>query len=110
MEWMLSANMGELMKFGVKIYRYQKGFIHSKTIVSDRKVCSIGTSNLDIRSFKLNFEVNAFIYNDEISKQQEEIFFKDQEDCRLVTQEEYDSRSRSLKIKEAIIRLVSPIL
>ena len=74
------------------------------------KVCSIGTSNLDIRSFKLNFEVNAFIYNDEISKQQEEIFFKDQEDCRLVTQEEYDNRSRSLKIKEAIIRLVSPIL
>ncbi|MBU3103223.1 cardiolipin synthase [Clostridium gasigenes] len=110
MEWMLSANMGELMKFGVKIYRYQKGFIHAKTIVSDSKVCSIGTSNLDIRSFKLNFEVNAFIYNDEISKQQEEIFFKDQEDCRLVTQEEYDSRARSLKIKEAIIRLVSPIL
>ncbi len=110
MEWMLSANMGELMKFGVKIYRYQKGFIHAKTIVSDSKVCSIGTSNLDIRSFKLNFEVNAFIYNDEISKQQEEIFFKDQEDCRLVTKEEYDSRSKSLKIKEAIIRLVSPIL
>ncbi|MBB6624587.1 cardiolipin synthase [Clostridium gasigenes] len=110
MEWMLSANMGELMKFGVKIYRYQKGFIHAKTIVSDSKVCSIGTSNLDIRSFKLNFEVNAFIYNDEISKQQEEIFFKDQEDCRLVTKEEYDSRSTSLKIKEAIIRLVSPIL
>ncbi|MBB6713591.1 cardiolipin synthase [Clostridium gasigenes] len=110
MEWMLSANMGELMKFGVKIYRYQKGFIHAKTIVSDSKVCSIGTSNLDIRSFKLNFEVNAFIYNDEISKQQEEIFFKDQEDCRLVTQEEYDSRATSLKIKEAIIRLVSPIL
>ena len=110
MEWILSANMGELMKFGVKIYRYEKGFIHSKTIVSDGKICSIGTSNLDIRSFKLNFEVNAFIYDDKISKQQEEIFFKDQEDCRLVTQEEYDGRSRSLKIKEAIIRLISPIL
>ncbi|MGL5086593.1 MAG: cardiolipin synthase [Clostridium sp.] len=110
MEWMLSANMGELMKFGVKIYRYQKGFIHSKTIVSDGKVCSIGTSNLDIRSFKLNFEVNAFIYNDKISKQQEEIFFKDQEDCKLVTQEDYDSRTRWLKMKEAVIRLVSPIL
>lgn len=110
MEWILSANMGELMKFGVKIYRYQKGFIHSKTIVSDGKVCSIGTSNLDIRSFKLNFEVNAFIYDDRISKQQEEIFFKDQEDCKLVTQEDYDARTRWLKIKEAVIRLVSPIL
>lgn len=110
MEWILSANMGELMKFGVKIYRYQKGFIHSKTIVSDRKICSIGTSNLDIRSFKLNFEVNAFIFNDKISKQQEEIFFKDQEDCKFVTKEEYDNRTTGLKIKEAIIRLVSPIL
>lgn len=110
MEWMLSANMGELMKFGVKIYRYQKGFIHSKTIVSDGKVCSIGTSNLDIRSFKLNFEVNAFIYDDKISKQQEEIFFKDQDDCKLVTQEEYDNRTIWLKMKEAVIRLVSPIL
>lgn len=110
MEWILSANMGELMKFGVKIYRYQKGFIHSKTIVSDGKICSIGTSNLDIRSFKLNFEVNAFIYDERISKQQEEIFFKDQEDCKIVTQEEYDNRSRALKIKEAMIRLVSPIL
>lgn len=110
MEWILSANMGELMKSGVKIYRYQKGFIHSKTIVSDRKVCSIGTSNLDIRSFKLNFEVNAFIYDEKISRQQEEIFFKDQEDCKLVTEEDYNNRSRWLKIKEAIIRLLSPIL
>lgn len=110
MEWMLSANMGELMKFGVRIYRYQKGFIHSKTIVSDGKVCSIGTSNLDIRSFKLNFEVNAFIYDEKISKQQEEIFFKDQEDCKLVAQEEYDNRTTWLKMKEAVIRLVSPIL
>lgn len=110
MEWILSANIGELIKVGVKIYRYQKGFIHSKTIVSDGEVCSIGTSNLDIRSFKLNFEVNAFIYDDRISKQQEEIFFKDQEDSKLVTQKEYDNRSRWLKIKEAIIRLISPIL
>lgn len=110
MEWILSANIGELINVGVKIYRYQKGFIHSKTIVSDGEVCSIGTSNLDIRSFKLNFEVNAFIYDDRISKQQEEIFFKDQEDSKLVTQKEYDNRSRWLKIKEAIIRLISPIL
>lgn len=110
MEWILSANIGELINVGVKIYRYQKGFIHSKTIVSDGEVCSIGTSNLDIRSFKLNFEVNAFIYDDRISKQQEKIFFKDQEDSKLVTQKEYDNRSRWLKIKEAIIRLISPIL
>lgn len=110
MKWILSANMGDLMEWGVKFYTYQKGFIHSKTIVSDGKVCSIGTANLDIRSFQLNFEINAIIYDDKFSKEQEDIFIKDIEDCKLVTMEEYENRSRALKIKEALIRLVAPIL
>ncbi len=110
MEWMLSANIGLLIDYGIKFYRYQKGFIHAKTIVSDGKVCSIGTANLDIRSFKLNFEVNAIMYNEEISKEQESIFYKDQEKCKLVTKHEYDNRSRSLRIKESLIRLIAPIL
>ncbi|MDU1314647.1 cardiolipin synthase [Clostridium septicum] len=110
MEWMLSSNIGDLLEVGVKIYRYQRGFIHSKTIVADGKVSSIGTANLDIRSFKLNFEINAVIYDEEFSKKQEQIFFKDEQDCKLVTREEYESRSRGLKIKEAIIRLIAPIL
>lgn len=110
MKWILSANMGELMEWGVKFYTYQKGFIHSKTIVSDGKVCSIGTANLDIRSFQLNFEINAIIYDDKFSKEQENIFIKDIEDCKLVTMDEYENRSRALKIKEALIRLVAPIL
>ncbi|MDZ7543892.1 cardiolipin synthase, partial [Clostridium perfringens] len=81
MEWILSANMGELMECGVKIYRYQKGFIHSKTIVADGNVCSIGTANLDIRSFQLNFEINAFIFEEVFAKAQEEVFYKDIEVC-----------------------------
>ncbi len=110
MEWMLSANIGIMLDYGIKIYRYQKGFIHSKTIVSDGEVCSIGTANLDIRSFKLNFEVNAFIYGEKVAKEQEEIFYKDQEDSILVIRDEYDKRTRGLKIKESLIRLVAPIL
>lgn len=110
MEWMLSANIGLLIDYGIKFYRYQKGFIHAKTIVSDGKVCSIGTANLDIRSFKLNFEVNAIMYNEQISKEQENIFYKDQEKCKLVTKHEYNNRSRSLRIKESLIRLIAPIL
>ena len=65
---------------------------------------------MDIRSFKLNFEVNAIMYNEEISKEQENIFYKDQEKCKLVTKKEYDNRSRSLRIKESLIRLIAPIL
>lgn len=110
MEWILSANIGLLIEYGIKIYRYGNGFIHSKTIVADGEVCSIGTANLDIRSFKLNFEVNAFIYDETISKEQEKIFLDDQLKSKLVIKEEYYKRSRSLRIKESLIRLLAPIL
>lgn len=110
MEWMLSANIGLLIEYGIKIYRYGNGFIHSKTIVADGEVCSIGTANLDIRSFKLNFEINAFIYNETVAKEQEKIFLDDQLKSKLVTKEEYYKRSINLRIKESLIRLLAPIL
>lgn len=110
MAWILSANIGELMEYGVKIYKYEKGFIHSKTIVADGRIASIGTANLDIRSFQLNFEINAIIFNCDFASKQEEIFKKDIEDSKLVTLEEYNNRGRTIRIKEALIRLIAPIL
>lgn len=110
MEWILSANMGELMESGVRIYKYQKGFIHSKTITADGKVASIGTANLDIRSFQLNFEINAIIFDSDFTKEQEEIFANDIKDSKQVILEEYDTRGRYIRIKEALIRLIAPIL
>lgn len=110
MQWAASSYVGELLEAGVKIYSYQNGFIHAKTIVADGLVMSIGTANLDIRSFKLNFEVNAFIYDDRIAKDGEKQFMNDIECSDEITMEIYDSRSLSLKIKESLIRLVSPIL
>jgi cardiolipin synthase len=110
MQWAASSYVGELLEAGVKIYSYQNGFIHAKTIVADGLVMSIGTANLDIRSFKLNFEVNAFIYDDRIAKDGEKQFIKDMECSEEITREIYDGRSLSLKIKESLIRLVSPIL
>ena len=110
MEWILSSTMGELMECGVKIYRYQKGFIHAKTIVADGKISTVGTANLDIRSFQLNFEVNAIIYDSKIAKYLERIFNDDINDCKLVSLEEYNNRGRVIRIKEALIRLIAPIL
>ena len=110
MEWILSSTMGELMECGVKIYRYQKGFIHAKTIVADGKISTVGTANLDIRSFQLNFEVNAIIYDSKIAKDLENIFNRDISDCKLVSLEEYNNRGRAIRIKEALIRLIAPIL
>ena len=92
------------------MYLYQNGFIHAKTIVADGKVCTVGTANMDMRSYCLNFEVNAFIYDDRVANNLETQFFKDIEDCKVMTKEEYDKRSIALRIRESIIRLISPIL
>lgn len=110
MNWAASAYIGELIYAGAKIYTYQNGFIHAKTIVVDGKVSTIGTANMDIRSFKLNFEVNAFIFDDEVARNLEDQFFRDIDDSELITKAEYDSRSNWMKIKESIVRLVSPVL
>jgi cardiolipin synthase len=110
MKWAASSYIGELLQAGIKIYKYQNGFIHAKTIVVDSAVISIGTANLDIRSFKLNFEVNAFIFDDRIAKDGETQFMKDIQESEEVTKEIYDNRSINIRIKESLIRLVSPIL
>ncbi|MCE5219923.1 MAG: cardiolipin synthase [Clostridium sp.] len=110
MPWAASSYIGELLEAGIKVYRYKNGFIHAKTIVADSTVMSIGTANLDIRSFKLNFEVNAFIFDDRIAKNGEMQFMKDIKESEEVTKKIYDNRSISIRIKESLIRLVSPIL
>ena len=110
MKWAASAYIGDLLNAGAKVYLYQNGFIHAETIVADGKVCTVGTANMDMRSYCLNFEVNAFIYDDRVANNLETQFFKDIEDCKVMTKEEYDKRSISLRIRESIIRLISPIL
>ena len=110
MKWAASSYIGELLDAGVRIYGYKNGFIHAKTIVSDSGIMSIGTANMDIRSFKLNFEVNAFIYDDRIAIDGENQFRKDMELSDEITKEVYNNRKLLLRIEESLIRLVSPIL
>ncbi|WDV46843.1 cardiolipin synthase [Clostridiaceae bacterium M8S5] len=108
--WATYSYIGDLLKAGVKAYVYNKGFLHAKTFVVDGNICSVGTANVDIRSFKLNFEVNALIYDKEVSSRLKEIFEKDMKNCSEITREVYENRSRIIRIKEAISRLLSPIL
>lgn len=109
--WASYSYAGELLKFGAKLYTYdENSFLHAKTIVMDDAVCSIGTANMDIRSFELNFEVNAFIYSSEISQKQKSIFENDILNSREITLDLYNSRSTSVKVKESISRLLSPVL
>lgn len=108
--WASLSYIGELLKAGVKCYTYKKGFLHSKVLIMDDFVSSIGTANMDIRSFELNFEVNAFMYDEGINKNLTENFLKDIENCNEITPEKYIKRSNWIKIKESFSRLLSPIL
>jgi len=108
--WASMSYLKELLEAGVRVYQYQKGFIHSKTLVVDGLVSSIGTANMDLRSFKLNFEVNAFIYNKEVSQKLEEDFFNDLKNSKEISYYDYENRSLFLRIMESLARLFSPLL
>lgn len=108
--WAGLSYIGELLEAGVRFYTYENGFLHSKTFIMDDFVTSIGTANLDIRSFKLNFEVNAFIYDGEVNRKTVEQFNLDLEHCKEITIKEYQQRSNIVKLKESVSRLLSPIL
>ena len=95
---------------GVTIYTYQRGFLHAKTMLIDGKMSSVGSANLDFRSFKLNFEINAFIYDSDTTDQLEQIFVNDIRNSRVVTAAVFDQQSRWLRFKQRFSRLLSPIL
>lgn len=100
----------QLTEQGVKIYRYDKGFLHSKTVVVDDQISSVGSANLDFRSFKLNFEANAFLYGNSFAKKMKQIFEKDEQDCTLLDNEFFAKQSWWRKFKQYFSRLLSPIL
>ncbi|MBC8146819.1 MAG: cardiolipin synthase, partial [Bacteroidetes bacterium] len=100
----------ELLEVGVKIYYYQKGFTHSKLIIVDDVFSSVGTANMDIRSFNQNFEVNALIYDEKITAILKKGFIDDLENSYLVTYEDFSERPVYVKFIESIARLFSPLL
>ncbi|UQZ82656.1 Major cardiolipin synthase ClsA [Paenibacillus konkukensis] len=108
--WASRSYLGELLDNGVRCYLYEGGFLHAKTIVIDGKVASVGTANIDIRSFKLNFEINAFIYDTKTAGKLEELFAADLHHSRELTLESYKRRSYVSQLKESIARLLSPLL
>ncbi len=108
--WASMANVEELLRAGVKIHKYTKGFTHAKLLMVDGVAASIGTANLDIRSFLLNFEVNAFIYDKEIVYRLEKDFLIDIEDSVEISIEEHLKRPLIEKVKESTGRLLSPLL
>jgi len=102
--------LSEVLASGVKIYFYDKGFLHAKTIVADDCFASVGSTNIDVRSYHLDFEIDAYMYDRTVAAQLKEFFLRDIEDAELVTPEKWAQRSRFEKLKESLARLFSPLL
>lgn len=108
--WATYSYVAELMRAGAKIYVYDHGFLHAKTLAIDSEVCTVGSANFDRRSFRLNFETNVVIYDDRVTKELEAEFEKDMILSWELTPQIYKNRSLRIKIKEPISRLLSDIL
>ena len=103
--------LGELMKCGVKVFLYDKNsFIHAKTMTIDGKLCTLGTANMDIRSFQLNYELNTVIYDDEITKNLDAIFLSDLKKSREFTLYEYENCGKFNMFIEGLTRIFSSLL
>lgn len=108
--WATYSNVGELLKTGARVYMYENGFIHAKTLLADGKIATVGTANIDVRSFRLNFEVNAFLYDQTLVQELVHIFDEDTKQSRELTYQQYLTRPFMIRFKESISRLLSPIL
>lgn len=109
-QWASRSYFTELMEAGIKIYLYNKGFNHGKIMTIDGHFCSVGTANMDDRSFKENFEITAMIYNREITEILESHLIEDEEDCTLLNLETWKNLRLHNNIKESVARLFSPLL
>ncbi|MCM0648236.1 cardiolipin synthase [Clostridium swellfunianum] len=103
--------LAELIRCGAKVYFYSKdSFIHSKVMTIDSKISTIGTANMDIRSYELNYEINAVIYDDAKTKELENQFFADLDKSIEISIEDFDNITRFHKILEATARVFSALL
>lgn len=103
--------LAELMRCGVQVYFYNnKSFIHAKVMTVDSKICTVGTANMDIRSYELNYEINAVIYDSEITEKLEKDFYEDIQRSTRFTIDDYDSSPVYIKLLEAGTRLFSALL
>lgn len=109
-EYATNSYIEVLIEAGVEIYQYTKGFVHAKTMIVDGVFSTVGTSNLDYRSFNINFEVNALIYDEAFSKQLTELFNEDLKDCDKIYYQNWKNRSKFIKFKESMARLAAPLL
>ncbi|NKF08794.1 cardiolipin synthase [Clostridium gasigenes] len=103
--------IAELVRCGAKVYLYSnKGFIHSKILTVDNEICTVGTANMDIRSFELNYEINTVIYDKYVTEDLNNIFLQDLKNCTDFNLDTFDKSSLIDRFINGLCRLFSSIL
>lgn len=102
--------IAECLRSGIKIYLYKPGMLHSKNIIIDEEIASVGSTNFDFRSFEHNFEANLFVYSRDFNRRLSDVFVADLKHSHRVLASHWSNRPRGMKVAESVIRLLSPIL
>lgn len=102
--------ISQCLAAGIKIYLYQPGMLHAKSMIIDDDLVTAGSTNFDFRSFENNFECNIFIHDAEVNSKMRDIFYADMKECVKVQKEKWHARPLRHRFFESLLRLVSPIL
>ena len=108
--WIAETYFAELIEAGIEIFRYKAGFLHSKDIIVDEKISTVGTCNFDMRSFEINYEVNAVFFNEEISKDLKKQFIEDLGVCEKFDEVRLKKVTFRKRLRNSIFKLISPIM
>ncbi len=100
----------QCLKSGIKVYLYDPGMLHAKTMIIDDGFVTAGSTNFDFRSFENNFECNLLIYDPGVNRKMKDIFFNDLTRCSKLSLSEWRRRPLPQRFLESLLRLVSPIL
>ena len=110
-EWASRSYVMQTVESGVKIYLYKAGFNHSKLLVSDDALCTVGSTNIDFRSFENNFEANAFIYDEQMACRLKDVYLQDvKESVLLEDVRDLGKQTFIQRLWESLVRLISPLL
>lgn len=108
--WASNTYIADIVAAGVRVFLYNRGYLHAKTISIDSEICSIGSANIDIRSFSINYEINAVLYSKRLAKALEDDFVRDLADCTEFDLADYQRRSAGSRFRDSVARLFSPLL
>jgi len=108
--WAAETYFERMLKAGCRVFRYERGFLHCKTLAVDGIMASVGTCNLDVRSFELDYEINAMLYDSQMAHQIKQQFQADLADCKEISLKDLKTTSWVYKLRNSILRVFSPLL